>query len=662
MTQNTLSKKIVLVALILLALWFLVDDEATSLDGGSGSSSNNNNNNGKLYTSRHHLAVWTALHRHPPCLRIYRALLEFNLMLWGLALSLWLWKGTIGEKMTGYLLFQPADHNDEKDRGVYFTESALGKYRPLQQMQEFPDDDDDDDGDENDHEGGNASIMHRTENNTLQKPIDGPENNIGSDRPEYDRLSLPEHATGTFGSKDDTDTGNDDDNIDDTNGFELVAPPSAIHIAHAASDTLVVILVSLFMFTLSSAEGGRYVDGMESMQTFRFVALVAAPLFPLVLFLLFCLSIFAPVHKRKAQWQILGYTIGAPLYHVTFRDGFIGDILTSSVRPLQDVAFTVFYLFSGLQGWWQQSYDLDAADLPLESNWFLHTTILPMCMMSPLWYRFCQNLRQTYEHKSRWPYLGNALKYFIAAEVGIVGVYMQSRRQSTLWLMGFVSATLYQIWWDVFMDWDLLRIVKWKTCDLNISGRVVGISIPVSLQLRKTRIYSVTWMYWSIFFINIVLRFCWTISFLPPHYLNKAGVLSETFDGDLSAFLNPVIASAEIIRRTLWGWLRVEFEAIKVARKEPRLKGVWTDHHEDETNLEGSGSDIELRVMAVNNVFPDNKREIVIAPSPSAFSNGLWNPKKMDEMTELQILSELCIYATVFTGVGLLAAAHRETF
>jgi len=288
-------------------------------------------------------------------------------------------------------------------------------------------------------------------------------------------------------------------------------------------------------------------------------------------------------------------------------------------------------------------------------------------MMSPLWYRFCQNLRQTYENKSRWPYLGNALKYFIAAEVGIVGVYMQSRRQSNLWLLGFVTATLYQIWWDVFMDWNLLRVARWKTFNLDIFERLVSISIPTSLRLRKTRIYSVSWLYWGILGINIVLRFCWTLSFLPPHYLNRAGVLSETFDGDLSAFLNPVIASAEIIRRTLWGWLRVEWEAIKVARKEPRLKGAWRDLDLDEGEnvsiMEGSNPDSnpEFRIMTVKDTFSDHPKNTERSPSP--FAKGLsWNKKKMYEMTEVQVVMELCIYATIFTGLGLLAAAHRETF
>jgi hypothetical protein len=358
------------------------------------------------------------------------------------------------------------------------------------------------------------------------------------------------------------------------------------------------------------------------------------------------------------------------MYHVTFRDGFIGDILTSSVRPLQDVAFTVFYVFSGLKGWWQQSYDLDAADLPLESNWMLHTFLLPMCMVSPLWWRFCQNLRQCYEYKQRWPYLGNALKYFIAAEVAVFGVYMQSRKQSFLWLTAFVMATLYQIWWDVFMDWELFRVTQWKDLNIDLGGDgiyCIHLCIPVSLQLRKTRVYSVSWMYWGIFAVNIVLRFCWTLSFLPPHYLNRAGVLSETFEGDLTAILNPTIASAEIIRRTLWGWLRVEWEAIKVARKEPRLKGAWRDYdydyRNDDKNLHDNLGDAKdvcvFNVMTTEASLHDMLNENI--ETQSSFSRGFWIPRKMYEMTEMQILGELCIYATIFTGLGLLAAAHRDT-
>jgi len=608
-----------------LALWLLSDND-TSL---TITAMDDVENRYYRSTSSHHLAVWTALHRHPPCLRIYRALLEFNLMLWALALSLYIWKGTVGEKMIGHLLFQKADHDPVKDQSIYFTEASRGKYRPLKQQAEEDGDDDDDEEEED----------------------SAPKNDANDDE-----------------DQEDVDEEEKNENNDLTSNFEFISPPSPAKIANAALDSLLLILVSLFLFTLSSAEGGRYVDGMAELHTFKWMALVAAPIFPLVLFLAACLATVIPwKEERRSQWLILSYTMGAPMYHVTFRDGFIGDILTSSVRPLQDLAFTVFYVFSGLKGWWQQSYDLDAADLPLESNWMLHTVLLPMCMASPLWWRFCQNLRQTYEYKRRWPYLGNALKYFIAAEVAVFGVYMQAPKESPIWLAAFVLATLYQIWWDIFMDWELLVFTRWKDFDIDL--RKDGLysfqfSIPVALKLRKTRIYSVSWMYWSILVINIVLRFCWTLSFLPPHYLNRAGVLSDTFEGDFSAILNPTIASAEICRRTLWGWLRVEWEAIKVARNEPRLKGAWRDYDHDDHNSEIGSFVNSTKTVGGDGITSEMDVKVMNQEEPSlhdSIGRGWWIPRNMYDMTEMQILGELCIYATVFTGLGLMAAAHRET-
>lgn len=548
-------------------------------------------------------------------------------MLWGLALSLYVWQNTVGNKMIGHLLFQPVDHDFWKDQTVYFTEASLGKYHQLEQQEK-----------DKDEQNGDSDV------------------------------DVIDETTATKEEQEAVD----DDLVDPSSNFECIIPPSPAKIANAALDSLLLILLSLFFFTLSSAEGGRYVDGMAKVHTFRFIAFVAAPIFPLLLFLgAVMAAVFPWKRHRKSQWLILSFTIGAPMYSVTFRDGFIGDILTSSVRPMQDLAFTLFYLFSGLKGWWTQSYSLDAADLPLESNWMLHTFILPMCMISPLWWRFCQTLRQTYEYKKRWPYLGNALKYFIAAEVAVFGVYMQSPKESRLWLTAFVAATVYQIWWDVFMDWELLVVTKWKILHLDIRGDGVSriqVSIPVAAELRKTRIYSVSWIYWGIFSVNILLRFCWTLSFLPPHYLNRAGVLSETFDGDLSAVLNPTIAAAEIVRRTLWGWLRVEWEAIKVARQEPRLKGAWRDLVGSSNDLEADvlGSEIPshsaLHVMGIDDdSIDDDDDEKRFSSGPASFSRGWWISQKMYEMNEMQILGELCIYATIFTGLGLVAAAHRET-
>jgi len=70
--------------------------------------------------------------------------------------------------------------------------------------------------------------------------------------------------------------------------------------------------------------------------------------------------------------------------------------------------------------------------------------------------------------------------------------------------------------------------------------------------------------------------------------------------------------------------------------------------------------------MTINDNLMDDSENELMSPSSSSssspLSKGLWVPRKMYDMTEIQILGELCVYATIFTALGLIAAAHRETF
>jgi hypothetical protein len=103
-----------------------------------------------------------------------------------------------------------------------------------------------------------------------------------------------------------------------------------------------------------------------------------------------------------------------------------------------------------------------------------------------------------------------------------------------------------------------------------------------------------------------------------------------------------------------------------VARKEPRLKGAWRDCDAEDSSddvLEGHlintgrQADLELRAMDVNDTSVTHED---LAP-PTTSLVGWWVPRRMYDMTEMQIIGELCIYATIFTGLGLMAAAHRDT-
>jgi hypothetical protein len=539
------------------------------------------------------LAVWTALARHPPSLRVYRALLELTLLLFCAALSLYVWP----TRAVGKLLFQPPQE---------FAPIRYQRYRAVSV----------------------AAI-------------------------EDDRVFTQEEANDAMYDS--------DGEVEEETAY--TEPPTATAVTNAALDSLLLILVSLFLFTISSAEGGKYIEGI-SPSHFQLIARIAAPVFPLALFLLALLKAVLPFSKRKHFWIIMSYTMGAPLYEVTFRDGFIGDCFTSSVRPMQDLAFTVFYIVSGLRGWWTQAYDLDNADLPLETSWLLHTVVLPACMVvrmlfrflfhdshgscisfpllyivqyrqSPLWWRFLQNLRQSHDNKKRWPYLGNALKYFVAAQVSMVGLFDPSKKSKVLWLLAFVGATLYQIWWDVFMDWELLEFQPNR-----------------SFRLRSSRLYKSRTMYWTIFGVNCVLRFGWTLSFLPQWYLDSSGMLLKTFDGHVARVVGPTIASAEIIRRMLWGFLRLELEAIKTCVDDPQLKEELRRSSSEESgiDLKDMSEDLTEDLSAEPSIFRSKT-----SPMPIELRSD------MSSLSDLQILGELCLWATAFAAFGFVAAAHRAT-
>ena len=338
---------------------------------------------------------------------------------------------------------------------------------------------------------------------------------------------------------------------------------------------------------------------------------------------------------------------------------------------MQDIAFTFFYIFAGLEGWWTAGYDLNHADRPLERSWLLHKVVLPACMVSPLWWRFCQNLRQSFDAKKRWPYLGNAFKYLIAAEIGLFGVFNPSNKQQAIWLVSFTCATLYQIWWDIMMDWELFSFEdnssaiskRAKLGDVEMTALShdqksirSATNAPLheqdneantsstspfvremsdiirefcrkcsKIRLRPKRLYQYDSMYIAICIINILLRFCWTLSFIPPSYLNQHGQLEKTFGSDVQNFINPVIASAEIFRRTLWGLLRVELEAMKQSEKNREAMDV-----------------MDMKAMEVK--CRETKSKL--------FVNDLSN------VSELNILRELSVWAVVFTSLGILAAAH----
>ena len=598
MALQSLWKKALLVILLVIALYMISEDSFT---------------------------VFTALQRHEPSWRIIRSLLQVNLLLWCAAGSFLVWSRTVSTSTLADLLFQPVH---QLSRDTYSAAAAADTYHSV--VEHFDNENWGDEEEEDLFEDAQGAIKH------------GNDNKNSATKPEWDNDDNNNHENDAHYES--------DGEVPEPSHKPLLLVPTFGQIASAAADNLLVILVALFFFTISSSNSrsSTTITSTEEPDFWNVFRRVAAPTFPLLLFVYMAVQVVVPWRKRGAFWLVVSLTPMAPWHNVTFRDGFIGDILTSAVRPMQDIAFTVVYLLFGLRGWWSQSYSnqgggddgqqhqqpssssssfVDQANIlvpAMERSWILHTVVLPMCMLSPLWWRFCQNLRQCYDYRQRWPYLGNAFKYFLAASVAVVGLFHPSCKQSALWLSSFVIATLYQVWWDVFMDWNLLDRQTWR--------------------LREKRLYSNRWVYWTICVVNLVLRFCWTLSFLPPRYLNAAGVLTENFSGDLNSILGATIAAAEIIRRTLWGLLRFEWEVVKETHDNLHSSSREVTTMEDDRGLE----------LTPMKVASDGSMPSSIIPR-TAFSSD------MSSMNEIQVLGELCLYAGVFCLFGMVAAAHRGT-
>jgi len=662
-----------MVAPLLFALYLLTDDDTSS----------------DLLPS-HHLAVLTALRRHPPSLRVFRALSELTLLLMCAAFSLWVWesKDGIGTENVGRLLFDFPKGMEEYE--IEFENGGGGRSRGRRRrvssgLGEY----------ETASEGDNGEgfILATGDGDVEDDFVSVEGDDDGIDDLERELSSATPSSAKSGGNNGDVPLSACDAaaplSDEDLSEAPLPEPPSSpltksppttpssASVLSAALDLLLLLLVCLFLFTISSAEGGRYIDHLGDPSTdtnnvalLRWIGETTAPVFPLLLFFAAAAMAVLPWKRRRGFWTVISYTIMAPYHDVTFRDGFIGDIFTSTVRPLQDLAFTVFYLCSGLQGWWSSAYGLESAALPVERSWLLHTVVLPGCMVSPLWWRFLQNLRQTHDARQRWPYLGNALKYFVAAEVALFGVFAPNAKDHAVWIMCFTGATLYQVWWDVFMDWELLEYAPGTARGADGSQRQQR---WWPFRLRSTRLYSSRWTYYCIFVINFLLRFCWTLSFIPRNYLSRTGSLVDAFGADFQTFVGPALASAEIIRRTLWGLIRLELETIKTSGKGD--KGTETeagnkydlsgrDHHGDEELPlsqweDGRGGD-ELKPMSIGTSGGPSSMGRIQALGPLLESSAVTFRSDMATMTDVQIMGELCLWGTAFTSLGILAAAHRQ--
>jgi xenotropic and polytropic retrovirus receptor 1 len=155
-----------------------------------------------------------------------------------------------------------------------------------------------------------------------------------------------------------------------------------------------------------------------------------------------------------------------------------------------------------------------------------------------------QCIRRYYDTGKRHPNLPNAFKYALAMCVTIFSVFnphVKAHAQGqgwqgyqTAWTSAYIISTLYTYSWDVFMDWSLGKT--------EYGG------------LRERRMFRHRSYYWLAIAADLVLRFLWTYTLIPEKDQ------SEFTGVPLALAVAPFAAFAEICRRTMWSFFRLENE------------------------------------------------------------------------------------------------------
>jgi hypothetical protein len=269
---------------------------------------------------------------------------------------------------------------------------------------------------------------------------------------------------------------------------------------------------------------------------------IPAGYFPAILVLYTVGCLMFPMKTRFPMWRSIFEVVTAPLTSPTFFTIYIADVFTSMVKVFQDVAWTIGFIVS--LDFLKSEDDLDTRmHHEWQHSFWYKNVLIPLICLFPLWTRFNQCLRRYADTGKRMPNLANALKYAMSQTVTLFGafhpLYLNYKRVEegeinwfqVGWMLLFVSSSLYSFWWDVYMDWGLGSLKHGF-----LSDRLM---------------YQQRYYYYCVIALDIVLRFMWVLTLVPP----QSGASFE-----VPQYLTAVTMSLELMRRTMWGFFRLEHE------------------------------------------------------------------------------------------------------
>jgi len=341
--------------------------------------------------------------------------------------------------------------------------------------------------------------------------------------------------------------------LEDTELAGIAHPEESVY--SSISNIGILFLLAFILFN-KAVRGGYFGNGND---------LTFAHAIPACLVLFAGLRMLYPCHTRKVWLHMLWRVLAAPFYQINFRDGYIGDLLTSLVRVFIPMCFSVIYVAETVFAWLSNKMSMTTArsNKWLTEMFWYKFGLLPVLTLFPLWLRLLQCLRRSVESGQRWPHIGNALKYTSAIIVISYGIFQPEIRQNSVWVACFIFATLFQFSWDLTQDWGMIVISppRHATATSASTGvAAVDCLLGTSFSFRQTRLLGPVSTYILVIVFNLILRFSWTLTLLPaPVPVGDTPSLYVSF----MTHLGPMLAGAEIIRRMVWGFFRLEYEQLE---------------------------------------------------------------------------------------------------
>lgn len=335
--------------------------------------------------------------------------------------------------------------------------------------------------------------------------------------------------------------------------------PNLLAIVNETMTLVAAYFISFFIYLLSNDK-----TGFRSTSTSHILSPFLLIIFALCFWIVKLFRVES-LHQSRGLFsaKVFWHCLVAPTNPVAFRDGFAADALTSFNKIISDSLYGTCWLVV-LMFPAQTADSSSASDFDVSLATCTTTTmsfIVACGTMIPLWIRFSQCMRQFWDRNVIFPPFLNALKYALSMLVVVYSLFgpRPSGIFSSYYLI-VVAATLYKWWWDVVMDWGLFWLIpvrhdKQGSSPTILRKQFLNIKqIPtfsISLcWLRPHLIFEYSAVYYAAIIIDLVLRFIWVLSLEAPR--------SSFPIPALSIFLGML----EVVRRSMWGVLRVEYEFI----------------------------------------------------------------------------------------------------